>query len=228
VVPNDETNPVALQCPQCGGTLPITPEGYTVCRYCGSSLIFREREISAGGMEQALVRGIRLKTYVAHDAQGTGLEVFRMLVPTGWQLRGGCQWLLDNPSMPAVVSFQVWNPHGGEAFEILPNMNLTWSGHPAVQAMHPVGSRCFGAEVRPPMEIEAAFRQLVLPRYRAQVDRLQVVSLDRQPQLPQLVRSEALTFPGGTAQGGKVRIRYGLGQGQFEEEIYARLYPFGH
>ena len=44
------------------------------------------------------------------DTQGTGLELFHMLIPVGWKFEGGCHWLLDNPGMPAAVAFEVSNP----------------------------------------------------------------------------------------------------------------------
>ena len=45
-------------------------------------------------------------------------------MPVGWQMRGGVNWNLQNVGMPATVAFQLWNPGGLEAFEILPNMNF--------------------------------------------------------------------------------------------------------
>ena len=78
-----------------------------------------------------------------------------------------------------------------EAFEVLPNMNFTWSENPLTRATHPTGPRHFGAEVRQPMEIGQALRQLVLPRYRSTLENLQILSEEQLPDLPQQVRSEA-------------------------------------
>lgn len=220
-----ETKPAALRCPQCGGSLPPGARGYTVCQYCGSSLVCGSRKGDAGTTEQAVVRGMHLKMFTHMDREGTGLELFRMLVPVGWQFRGGCRWLLDNPGMPAVVACQLWNPQGAEAFEILPNMNLTWNNNPMTRMMHPVGSRYFGAEVRPPMGIQDAMRTLVLPRYRSQVQNLQVLSHELLPDFPKLAKSEA-AVSGGSAEGGKVRIRYTWQGMQFDEEIYGMVEIF--
>lgn len=220
-----DVNPVALQCPQCGASLPVSTESHTVCRYCGSSLLYERRGTGSGRTEEALVRGMRLRTFTYTDAQGTGLELFRMLVPVGWQFQGGCRWLLDNPGMPAVVAFQLSNPHGAEAFEVLPNMNLTWNDNPMNRMLFPVGSRYFGAEVRRPMGIQEVFRELVLPRYRSQVQNLQILNLEPLPDLPQQVGSEALTGL-GSAEGGKVRIRYALQGRQYDEEIYGVVEVF--
>jgi len=96
---------MALKCPQCGGSLPPGAEGYALCQYCGSSLVFGQRAAQAGTTGEAVVRGIRLRWFSHTDTQGTGLELFRMLVPVGWQFQGGCRWWLDNPGMPGPTTW---------------------------------------------------------------------------------------------------------------------------
>lgn len=220
-----EAKPVVLKCPQCGAGLPPGSQGYTVCQYCGSSLVLASRSGEVGRPEPTVVRGMRLKMFTYTDREGTGLELFRMLVPVGWQFRGGCYWLLDNPSMPAVVSCQLWNPQGAEAFEILPNMNLVWNNAPMARMMQPIGSRHFGAEVRPPMGIAEAMQQLVVPRYRSQVQNLQLLGFEPLPEFPRLAKSEA-AVSGGSAEGGKLRIRYTWQGAQFDEDIYGMVEIF--
>lgn len=218
--------PTAVRCPQCGAGVPPAPSGYTVCRYCGSSLVWKRS--GDGGMgdatsQESVVRGIRVKPFVCTDAQVTGLDVFRMLMPVGWQSQGGCVWMLDNPAMPASVSLQISNPDGAEAFEILPNMNFTWN--PASLGGLFSGGRQFGAEVRAPMGIRDALRKLVVPRYRSKMKDVRIVSEAQQPDLPRLARSEALTS-GGTADGGKLRLQYDGPRGRVEEEIYGVVEVF--
>jgi hypothetical protein len=207
--------------------VPLETAGYAVCRYCGASLVWtRSRQASGSDVttRDSVVRGIHLKEFVCTDTQGTGLDVFRMLMPVGWQVQGGCTWLLDNPTMPASVALQVSNPKGAEAFEILPNMNFTWN--PAsLGAMFSIGQRQFGAEVRAPMSVRDALRQLVLPRHRATMKHVQILSEAPQPDLPRLARSEALAS-GGSAEGGKLRLRYDWQQTQVEEEIYGIVEVF--
>ena len=215
--------PVALRCPQCGAGLPSVPQAYSVCQYCGSSLLLGQTEPARGGT--LAVRGMRLRMLTCTDTEGTGLELFRMLAPVGWDSRGGCRWLLDNPGMPATVAFQLWNPQGAEAFEILPNMNFTWNSNPMTRMMSPVGSRYFGAEVRAPMGVRDAFRTLLLPRYRASVEGVQILAEEPQPDLPRVARSDA-AISGGSAEGGKVRIRYAWQGTQFDEDIYGMVEVF--
>ena len=218
-------NPVALKCPQCGASLAAGAEGYTLCQYCGSSLIWNSSTPGTTATAEPAVRGMRLKPFTYTDAEGTGLEMLRLLVPVGWQFQGGCRWLLDNPGMPAAVDIQLSNPHGAEAFAVLPNMNFTWSDNPMTRLTHPTGSRYFGAEVRQPVGIGEALRDLVLPRYRANFEDLQVLVEEPLPDLPQQVRSEA-PVSGGWAEGGKVRIRYTLHGQPFDEEIYGVVEAF--
>jgi hypothetical protein len=76
---------------------------------------------------EPLEKTIRLKTFIYIDQQGTGIEAFRMLMPSDWQFEGGINWTLDNPSMLATASFQVRNPKGREEFEAFPNQPFFWT-----------------------------------------------------------------------------------------------------
>ena len=215
----------AVKCPQCGAPLQPTEEGFIVCPYCGSTLIWSSASQASASSSPTVMRGIHLKQFVYTDTQGTGLEMFRMLAPAGWQIQGGCRWLLDNPGMPAVINIQIANPQGPEAFEILPNLNFVWNNHPMALMMFPVGSRYFGAEVSPPLTILEAFHRIVLPRYRGSMANLQILSEELQPDLPRLVKSEAMAV-GGWAEGAKVRVRYKGPTGLLEEEIYGVVEVF--
>ncbi|NPV87131.1 MAG: hypothetical protein HPY45_14125 [Anaerolineae bacterium] len=222
-----EFHPTALQCPQCGANLTPAAEAYVICQYCGSSVVIAHSAPDSRSQEAEVnaALGMRLKELRYTDREGTGLEMFRMLIPVGWDFRGGCRWALDNPGMPAVAAFQVWNPQGAEIFEVLPNMNFTWNTAPLTQMMFPPGSRYFGAEVHQPVNIQEAMFKFVLPRYRSQMQNLQVVDFSPQPDLPRLVKSEAAAS-GGWAEGGRVRIRYGWQGSAYEEDMYGVVEVF--
>ncbi len=212
----------ALECPRCGAALAPVADALIICQYCGSSLVWSGARPDASAPPSTAARGMRLKQFVYTDTQGTALEMFRMLAPAGWQIQGGCRWLLDNPSMPAVVSLQLGNPQGAEAFEILPSINFIWNNDPMARMLAPVGSHHFGAEVRSPMKVLNAFRQIVLPRNRGRMNEVQIIREELVPELPQVVKSEAAAS-GGWAEGGKVRIRYAGTAGPLEEEIYGMV-----
>jgi DNA-directed RNA polymerase subunit RPC12/RpoP len=211
---------MSLHCPQCGAGLTPAKGGTIVCQYCGSSLIWSRPESTPSEPQPVTaLRGMRLKRFTCTDSQGTGLELFNMLLPSGWQFEGGCRWLQDNPGMPAVVAFQITNPDGAEMFSVLPNINLTWNNSPMAGMGHPIGSHYFGAEVRPPMGVGQALRELVVPRNRSTVEGLQVLTEEPQPDLPRLVKSEA-PISGGSADGGKLRIHYSIQGRPYDEDIY--------
>jgi hypothetical protein len=60
---------------------------------------------------------------------------------------------------------------------------------------------------------------MVLPRYRPNVEGLQILAEEPQPDLPRLVKSEA-PISGGSAEGGKLRIHYSWQGCQYDEDIY--------
>jgi len=203
-----------------------------ICQYCGSSLVFRQAVIPLESTDQAssslstpggqVVKGYKLKLLTVNDREGTGLEVFQMLVPQGWQFQGGVRWLLENPSMPATLACLVSNPQGPEAFEVLPNLNFTWRSG----GMPPLGSKLFGAEVHQPVNIHDAFHKFILPRYRSAVKDLRIIKEEPLPDLPRMARSEAAISPFGRAEGGRVRLAYTLNGNQLEEEIYGVVEVF--
>ncbi len=227
------SKPVAAICPQCGANLPPGTEETVVCLYCGSRVVWNQAAPPAASATRAApvpsgqaARGMRFKLFTMNDPQGTGLELFRMLVPSSWQVQGGCRWLLDNPGMPAVISVQVWNPDGAEAFEILPNMNFVWNSNAMTGMMFPPGSRYFGAEVQQPVSIQDAMQHYVLPRYRGSVQNLRLNALTPVADLPRLAKSEAPLTPGGSAEGAKARICYQWQGRAYEEEIYGVVEVF--
>jgi hypothetical protein len=176
----------------------------------------------AAPQSEQYTSGMRFSPFVCPDPQGTGMEAFKMLIPTGWQFRGGVYWIQDNPGMPAVLSFQVFNPSGAEGFEVFPNQSFYWDNNPMTQMTFPVGSRYFGNEVRPPMNAQQMLRQVVLPRFR-KFPEVKILKEDHLPDLPNQMRSNNPANQQNaqvSADGARVRIRYPYNGVDFEEEIY--------
>ena len=107
---------------------------------------------------------MKLKTFSSIDREGTGIEVFRMLLPENWKFEGGIRWILDNPGMPAIVMFRVGNEI--DDFEVFPNQSFYWTNDFTISMMFPRGSRYFGNEIQPPVGPIDALRNIVIPRFR--------------------------------------------------------------
>jgi hypothetical protein len=227
-VPNSQLFQHA-KCPQCGASLPIVESDSIICQYCGSHLM---RSPQPGSTTNAannapLIKGMRYTPQSIMDTEGTGMEACRLLIPSGWQLRGGVLWLPDTPGMPATLNFEVFNPSGLEAFSGLPALPFYWTNNPLTLMTMPPGTRYYGHEVRQPVEVLQALQQYTLPRFR-NVPGLQVVHQELMPDLPQLMLSltpptAQSASPQPNLQGGRIRVTYPLNGQPVEEDIYAVL-----
>jgi hypothetical protein len=159
---------------------------------------------------------------VYKDAEGTGIEAFRLLMPADWQFEGGVKWVLDNPSMPATCAFKVSNPKGAEEFEVFANQPFFWTDNEMVASMFPPGSRYFGNEVKEPRSALQALKTIVLPRFRGNVSNLEVASGQDLPELAKALGAGRQSQPGvsASADGAKVRVTYTRGGRELEEELY--------
>ncbi len=163
---------------------------------------------------------IKLKTISYIDQQGTGKEAFKLLIPTDWQSEGGVQWVMDNPSMPAVSQFRVWNPKGAEQFQVLPNQAFFWTDNQLTSQLFPVGSKYYGNEVRKPLKPVQALEQIIIPRFRANVQNLKIVS---EQDITNLVKPSASGGASGLAtskEAGKIHLEYSENGIAMEDEIY--------
>lgn len=173
-------------------------------------------------------RGVfHLKKYSCIDREGIGIEAFSLLMPSDWTFDGGIRWVLDNPGMPAVAAFTVKGPNGRDAFEVFPNQAMFWTNNPMLLATFPVGSRYFGAEVRPVADPMQALTEIVLPRFRGNALGLKIVSRENLPELAQALGAGA-PQPGVQtfADAAKIRIEYTEGGVLMEEEIFAVVEGF--
>lgn len=165
---------------------------------------------------------MRLTKFSYVDSTGMGSEAFSLLIPVGWEFKGGIDWVLDNPGMPATARYTVRNPAGSEELEVFPNQAMFWTNNQILLATFPVGSRYFGAEVRPVVGPQDALRGIVLPRFRGKDPGLKVVSSTTLPELAKALHAGA-PQPGVQTFGdaAKVRIEYSRNGTPMEEEIFA-------
>ena len=165
---------------------------------------------------------IRFRTVTCADTQGIGGEVFRMLVPSDWKCRGGIQWNLSSPTLPAVVSLKVSSPSETEELELFANSAFFWAERGAPRQTHPIGSRYFGREVLPTMDAAAYVQKVLIPRFRGNLYGLRVVQVKPIPSLVQMYQARCIPF--ASADGAKMKIEYQAGGRWMEEDIYTLVY----
>lgn len=162
----------------------------------------------------------RLFSYI--DQQGTGLEAFSFLMPSDWRFQGGMTWLLDNPIMPSVSAFRVFNPAGKEEFEVFPNHSFYWTTNTQQMSLFPPGSKYFGSVVKQPVTAQTALRQIIMPAHRGSFQGLTILKDENVPELPAALGAGKQQGGAATgATGAKLRIRYISGGVPIEEEFYA-------
>jgi hypothetical protein len=195
--------------------------------FSGCSRESKTSERSAAQLAVAAQRRqpMRFRTEICVDRNGTGGEAFRMLVPAGWKFASGITWVLDNPGMPATAWLCASNPSSPEALEIFRNQSFFWTDNPMNQQMFPPGSKYFGAEVRAPVGPVQALKSIVLRRFRQSVGTVKVIAEEHLPDLAAAL-GVSRDQPGMSADGGKIRVRYGRQGAAVEEEFYALVESF--
>lgn len=213
----------ALSCPQCGAALPQAGS-YLICQYCGTSVVVTLPAANRGRASAPRVfRGMKLARFTLQDAGGTGLAVFRMLVPVGWEMEGGVAWDLSNVGMPGTLGYRAWNPLGPEAFEIHPNMNFTGGSFGGMLGSF-FGATEHGAEVRDPVDARTALRDLVIPRYRGRSRGLRIERVEAFPELATHVAGGEASAAGmRQVDAAKARISYQQAEHPIEEEFFAAV-----
>ena len=199
---------------------------YPFCLMLLASLLFLCKFASAlqwPVSNEASTDFLRFKKFTYIDQQGTGIEAFSFLMPSDWMFEGGMQWILDNPAMPSVTAFKVFNPAGKEQFEVFPNHCYFWTNNQQQLFITPPGSRYFGSTVMQPVSAEEALLNIILPEFRNGFPALNVINHENVPELPQILG--AGNQGGGNvtsgATGAKLRVSYIMDNVMMEEEFYA-------
>lgn len=160
---------------------------------------------------------LKFKQYTYVDKEGAGIDAFSFLMPSDWQFEGDLRWILDNPAMPSVTEFRVFNPKGKDEFEVFPNHCYFWTTNTMLKGMFPPGSKYFGSTVKQPLSARAALKNLIIEQHRGSMADLKITVDEDLPALAQ-----ALTAGNdGDATGAKVRVSYTRDGIPMEEEFYA-------
>lgn len=186
---------------------------------CGDTAVHGE---PATGYVEREEPTIKFKPFSYIDAQGTGGEAFRFLMPADWKFEGGISWALDLPAMPATAAFRVYNPNGAEAFEAFANRCYFWTDNQMTLSLNPPGSRYFGMEVRPPATAVDALRQILLPPARGNRRNFQILSAEPLPELAQATGAGKMGegYVQSFADGARIRATYEQDGVLMEEEFY--------
>jgi hypothetical protein len=179
------------------------------------------QQLPAGSIANADILRFQKCTYI--DQQGTGIEAFSFLMPSDWKFEGGMQWILDNPAMPSVTAFRVFNHEGKEQFEVFPNHCYFWTTNQQQLYISPPGSRYFGSIVMQPLSAEEALLNIILPEFRYGFPALNVINHENVPELPKILGAGTQTggYVSSAATGAKLRVSYIMDGVTMEEEFYA-------
>ena len=83
-------------------------------------------------------------------------------MPKGWKAQGRICWS-TNPALPASSHFRFFNPDGAKQFEIFPTHSLFRTGNQLFLYTNPPGNLRFGTLVARPVDVGAAFNDVLLP-----------------------------------------------------------------
>jgi hypothetical protein len=174
--------------------------------------------------DQATSDQMTFVTYKYIDPMA-GMEAFRLLIPKGWQADGRITWS-SNPALPAQSHFRFFNPDGLEQVEFFPTQSYFWTNNQTALFTNPPGTFRFGTLVAQPINLQSAFSNVILPKFKGKLNGLQVIERARVQELEQIAIGQPTEGLNSSAEGGKIRITYLENGKQMEEEIYAVVSQF--
>jgi hypothetical protein len=146
---------------------------------------------------------VRFAPAVFQDPAANGIDAISVLVPQGWQVSAGVQWLPEWSRL-AFVQTRVADPISGVTIDFLPIQDFIWFPAPAGFEA-PIGGNYQGKAYVPPITDPAEFvRQFWIPNDLAH---LQGAQLTAAVEVPEIAAEFAARF-GGPASAAAYRLRY--------------------
>ena len=143
----------------------------------------------------------------------------------GGKADGGITWS-SNPALPAQSQFRFFNPIGSEQVEFYPTQSYFWTDNQTALYTNPPGTLRFGTLVAQPINLQSAFSDVILPRFKGKLNSLEVVERASVPELERIAIGQPTEGVNSSAEGGKIRITYLENGKQMEEEMYAAVSQF--
>lgn len=183
-----------------------------------------------GGLQPTFARRPQadgFQTFVPYQYidPATQMPAFRLLIPKGWLVEGAVQWS-ETPALPVISRFRFYNPNGLEELNFYPAHSFFWTNNQMTLSTKPPGSQMFGSTVAKPLDLEAAFKRVVIPGAHRNPKGMQVLMTQDVPKLAQLAKGQPQPGVNAQAHAGKMRIVYQENGKPIEEEFYAAVAQF--
>jgi len=155
----------------------------------------------------------------------TGMVAFSLLIPKGWQVEGGVKWS-ETPALPVKSRFRFYNLNGPEELNFYPAQTFFWTNNRMTLSTKPPGSQMFGSTVARPVNLEEAFKSVVIPGAHRNAQGMKVLLSKDVPELAELAKGQGDPNVTSEAHAGKIRIAYRENGKSMEEEFYAAVLQF--
>jgi len=154
-----------------------------------------------------------------HDPEVNNIEACSILVPEGWDSKGGVTWD-PNLGVQAYINFDVTDPQSQAEVDLLPLQYYCYLPNSTVPM--PQGSNETGDIVWPPItDLEQYARTFYAPQVLPELNGAQLETQQDMPNIAALLQQSA--GEGAQAKAGRVRFAYERDGQPWEEDIYLNL-----
>lgn len=116
---------------------------------------------------------------IVMDADGFGMEAFRVFVPEGWEFEGGITWTFDETPPQAVDAYTISSPGRQAVVEQFPPIDFFWSDNAGLRN---AGSRQ-GMEIVEPKKAAEFLKEIFFSRFRPDLSKLEIIEEQELPEM---------------------------------------------